>query len=55
VTTTITLPGKQIQGAVDWIGEKPVEVKNVNGESAVSVGIAPGAISIIALVVKSEK
>jgi hypothetical protein len=55
VTTTITLPGKQIQGAVDWIGEKPVEVKNLNGESAVSVSIAPGAVSIIALVVKSEK
>jgi hypothetical protein len=55
VTTTITLPGKQIQGAVDWVGEKPVEVKNLNGESAVSVSIAPGAVSIIALVVKSEK
>ena len=49
VTTTISLPVKQIQSAVDWIGDKPVEVRNVNGESGVSVSIAPGAVAIIEL------
>ncbi len=49
VTTTISLPGKQIQGAVDWIGDKPVEVRNLNGESGVSVTLAPGGVSVIEL------
>jgi hypothetical protein len=49
VTTTISLPGKRIQSAVDWIGDKPVEVRNVNGADSVSVSIAPGAVAVIEL------
>jgi hypothetical protein len=49
VTTTISLHGKQIQSATDWIGDKPVEVKTVNGESAVTVNLAPGGVAVIEL------
>jgi hypothetical protein len=53
VTTTISLPGKRVQSAVDWIGDKPVEVKNVNGADSVSVSVAPGGVAVIAL--KAER
>jgi hypothetical protein len=49
VTATISLPGSQIQSAVDWIDDKRIEAKNVNGESVVSVSIAPGAVAVIEL------
>jgi hypothetical protein len=49
VTTTISVPGKPIDTAVDWITDKPVEVKDVNGERVVSVSIAPGAVAVIEL------
>jgi hypothetical protein len=53
VTTTISLPGKRIQSAVDWIGDKPVEVKDASGTSSVSVSIAPGGVAVIALKVNN--
>lgn len=52
VTTTISLPGKLIQSAADWIDDKPVEVKNENGANSVSVSLAPGGVAVIALTVK---
>ncbi|HKO60538.1 MAG TPA: hypothetical protein VJV03_05205, partial [Pyrinomonadaceae bacterium] len=52
VTTTISLPGKEIQAAVDWIDDKALEVKNVNGQNSVSVSLAPGAVAVVELKVK---
>jgi hypothetical protein len=49
VTATISLPAAQAQNAIDWISEKPVEVKNQNGEATVMLNIAPGGISIVEL------
>lgn len=49
VTATITLPSQQLQTAFEWIGDKPVEVKNQNGEGVVTVSISPGAVSIVEL------
>ena len=49
VTTTISLPGKQIQSAVDWVGDKELEAKTVNGQSGVTVTVAPGGVSVVEL------
>lgn len=46
VSVTITLAGRQIQKATDWISDKDVLVENQGG---VRVTIAPGGISIIEL------
>ena len=50
VTTTISLPGKQIQSATDWITDKPVEVTNINDDGSVRVRIAPGGVAVVQLV-----
>ena len=49
VNATISLPGRQIQKALDWTNEKEVEVKSQNGRDDVTVSIAPGGVSIIEL------
>lgn len=49
VTATISLPSQQLQSVTEWISDKPVEVKNQNGEGVVTVSIAPGAVSIVEL------
>jgi hypothetical protein len=49
VTATISLDGKQIQKAIDWIGDKNVEVKSQNGETSVTITIAPGGVAIVEL------
>ena len=48
-TATIGLRGQKIQHAIDWIGDKDVEVKSEKGKNAVSVTIAPGGVAIIEL------
>jgi hypothetical protein len=50
VTTTISLPGTQIQSAVDWINDKPVEVIDINNDGAVRVRIAPGSVAVVQLI-----
>ena len=45
-TATISVKGEPIQKAIDWFGEKDVEVRNQN---EVTVTIAPGGVSIIEL------
>ena len=49
VNATISLRGRKIQKAVDWITDKELEAKTVDGLESVSVSIAPGAVSIIEL------
>jgi hypothetical protein len=49
VTATITLPGRQLQSATDWITDKTLEVKTLNGQKTVTASLAPGAVSIIEL------
>jgi hypothetical protein len=46
------VPGQTVQGAVDWISDKEVEVKSTNGQSSVGVSIAPGGIAVIQLTLK---
>jgi hypothetical protein len=50
VTATISLRGQKIQKAVDWITDKDVAVRRVDGPDGVSVSIAPGAAAIIELI-----
>jgi hypothetical protein len=54
VTATISAAGtgQTIQKAIDWMGEKEVEVKTTNGQSSAAVSIAPGGIAIIQLTLK---
>ncbi len=47
VTATISLVGQKIQNAIEWISEKPVEVKNQKGEDTLNVTLAPGAVAIV--------
>jgi hypothetical protein len=49
VTATISLGPAQISQAVEWLGDKPLEVKTQDGESSVSVRLAPGGVSIVEL------
>ena len=49
VTATISLGGRQVQKAIDWISDKDIEVKSQNGKNAVTVSLAPGAVSIVEL------
>jgi hypothetical protein len=49
VTATISLAGRQIQKAIDWMNEKDVEVKSQNGQNSVTVSIAPGGVAIVEL------
>jgi hypothetical protein len=49
VTVAISLRSSQIHNAIEWISEKPLEVKNQNGENGVTLSIAPGGVSIVEL------
>jgi hypothetical protein len=49
VTATISLGSKQISQAVEWLGEKPLEVRNQDGENRVTLSIPPGGVSIVEL------
>jgi len=49
VTASISLAGRQMQKAIDWMSEKDVEVKSQNGQNTVTVSIAPGGVAIIEL------
>jgi hypothetical protein len=49
VTATISLRVQATLKAVDWFTGKDIEVKNQNGQNEITVTIAPGGISIIAL------
>ncbi len=49
VNVLLSIPGKKIQDAVDWISDEKLGVKNQNAEDTVTIRLAPGAVSIIAL------
>jgi hypothetical protein len=49
VTATISLDGRQIQRAVDWVSERDVAVNSQSSKNFVTVSLAPGAVSIIEL------
>jgi hypothetical protein len=49
VTATISLAGRQMQKAIDWMNEKDVEVKSQDGQNSVTVSIAPGGVAIVEL------
>jgi hypothetical protein len=53
VTATITLTGQAVPKAWDWINENEVDVRNQNGQSSVTVTIAPGSLAIIELRLKN--
>jgi len=50
VTATITLPGHQIQSAVEWTTDKQIPVGSP--ADTVTVQIAPGGIAVMELRVK---
>ncbi len=52
VTANISSP--TANRAEDWITEKALEVRNVNGRAMVSVTIAPGGISIVQLTMAKQ-
>jgi hypothetical protein len=49
VTATLSLGGSQISQAVEWLDEKPLEVRNQDGETKVTLRIPPGGVSIVEL------
>ncbi|MDQ2920017.1 MAG: hypothetical protein M3R52_00155 [Acidobacteriota bacterium] len=49
VSTTISLRSSQTQNAIEWMSEKPLAVKNQDGENSVTLSIAPGGVSIVEL------
>ena len=49
VTANISLAGRQMQKAIDWMNEKDVEVKSQNGQNSVTVSLAPGGVAIVEL------
>jgi len=49
VTATISLGPAQISQAVEWLGDKPLEVRTQDGESSISLRLAPGGVSIVEL------
>ena len=51
VTANVSLRGKQIVSAVDWMNDKPIDLSS--GSNQVTVSIAPGGVAIIELRAKS--
>jgi len=45
VTANISLRGRPIATAVDWITDKPIDIQR--GSNQLSVSIAPGGVAII--------
>jgi hypothetical protein len=52
VTANISLAGRQMQKAIDWMNEKDVEVKSQNGQNSVTVSLAPGGVAIVELLIR---
>ena len=49
VTANISLAGRQMQKAIDWMNVKDLEVKSQNGQNTVTISIAPGGVAIVEL------
>jgi hypothetical protein len=49
ITATISLDGRQIRMATDWINDRPVELKRQDGKDVASITIAPGGVSVVEL------
>ncbi len=49
VPVTLSLRGKQIAQAADWISDKRLEIASYNGESGVRISIPAGGIAIVEL------
>lgn len=49
VNANISLAGRQIPKAIDWMNEKDVDVKTQNGQNSVTVSLAPGGVAIVEL------
>jgi hypothetical protein len=45
VTAKISLRGQRITSAVDWMNDKPIDLKN--GSNQVTMSIAPGGVAIV--------
>jgi hypothetical protein len=52
VEVRLSLKGKGIEQATEWIGEKQLEVSRENGQSSVKLNIAPGGVGIVELIEK---
>jgi len=52
VEATISL-ADQVQSATEWTSDKAVEVKTQNGQSTLTLRIAPGGIAVVELKLKS--
>ncbi|MDQ3667179.1 MAG: hypothetical protein M3410_11520 [Acidobacteriota bacterium] len=48
ITTTITIPGQPIRTAIDWISDRPLEVKRAHGD-IVTVTLPPGGVAVVEL------
>jgi hypothetical protein len=49
VTATISLPGRGILSAQDWISDNTLDIEKQNGQDTVRLRIAPGGIAIVEL------
>jgi len=49
VTATISLDDQPIQKAIDWITDQDAKPGVQNGKNAITISLAPGAVSIIEL------
>ena len=52
VEVRLSLKGKEIERATEWITERQLEVSRLDGQSSVKLNIPPGGISIVELVEK---
>jgi len=52
VEVRLSLKGKQIAQASDWVDDKRLEVASESGQSSVRITLAPGAIAVIELLEK---
>ncbi|HKR01330.1 MAG TPA: hypothetical protein VJT09_11695 [Pyrinomonadaceae bacterium] len=50
---TLTLRGKGIEQAREWIDDRPLDISRANGEGSVKLTIAPGSVNIVELTVSS--
>jgi len=49
VTATISLPGRGILSAQDWISDNTLDIEKQNGQDTVRLRIAPGEIAVVEL------
>jgi hypothetical protein len=50
VDVRLSLKGKTIERASEWVGEKQLDVSRENGQSSVKLNIAPGGVSVVELI-----